>query len=230
MKTRLMLSTAVCAFILSAAAAQQALQQKLEIVKQAVAQNQAALRQYTWTEQTNVLLKGEIKKTSYYQCRYGPDGTIQKTETGSSPAPNQQRGRVRQHVIEKKTGELKEYMQQAGALVKQYVPPDPQQMKAEFQSGNASLSQAGAGDIGLEFKNYVKPGDSLVLTFNTAAKALSQINVNTYMSDQKDAVSLQVNFQTLPGGPHYVAQTLLNAPAKSIQVQTTSSNYQRMGQ
>jgi hypothetical protein len=229
MKTILMLSTAVCALIFQPhAVAQQAVEQKLAIVKESVAQNQAALRQYTWTEQTNVILKGETKKTTYYQCRYAPDGTVQKTETGSSPAPSQQRGRVRQHVVEKKTDELKDYMQQAGALVKQYLPPDPQQMKAE--SGNASLSQTGEGDIGLEFKNYVKPGDSLVLTFNTAAKALSRINVNTYMSDQKDAVTLQVNFQTLPGGPNYVAQTLLNAPAKSIQVQTMSSNYQRMGQ
>ncbi len=146
MKTTLMLSTAVCALIFQTdAVAQQDLQQKLTIVKNSVAQNQAALHQYTWTEQTNILLKGEIKKTSYYQCRYGPDGTVEKTETGSSPAPSQQRGRVRQQVVEKKVGELKEYMQQAGALVKQYVPPDPQQMKADFQSGNASLSKTGTG-------------------------------------------------------------------------------------
>jgi hypothetical protein len=132
--------------------------------------------------------------------------------------------------VEKKKGGLKDYMQQAGALIKQYVPPDPQQMKEDFQSGNASLSHTGADEIGLDFKNYVKPGDSLVLTFNTAAKALTHINVNTYMNDQKDAVTLQITFETLPGGPNYVSQTLLSAPAKSIQVQTTSSNYQRLGQ
>ncbi len=231
MKTNLMLSIAACALIFQGnAGAQQALQQKIAIVKEAVAQNQAALRQYMWNEQTDVLLKGEVKKTSYYQCRYGPDGTVQKTETGSSPAPSERRGRVREHVVEKKTDELKDYMQQAGALVKQYVPPNPEQMRANYQAGNASLNQIGGGDTGLEFKNYVKPGDSLVLTYNTAAKALSQINVNTYMNDPKDVVTLQVNFQTVPGGPHYVAKTLLDAPAKSIQVQTTSSNYQRLGQ
>jgi hypothetical protein len=53
------------------ARAQQELQEKLANVKEAVAKNQAALRQYAWTEQTNVLLKGEVKKTTYYQCQYG---------------------------------------------------------------------------------------------------------------------------------------------------------------
>lgn len=233
MKNVLMLIAAVCVLTLqsSAQAQQQGVQQKVTMIREAVAQNQAALKHYTWTEQTNVLLKGEVKKTMYYQCQYGPDGTVQKTETGSSPAAAKQRGRLREHVVEKKTDELKEYMQQAGALVKEYVPPNPEQMKASFQSGNASLSEAGGpGAVQLDFKNYVKPGDSLALTFGTATKALSQINVNTYMNSPSDAVTLQVNFQTLPGGPNYVARTVLDAPAKNIQVQTTSSNFQRMGQ
>lgn len=230
MKTRLMLSAAVCVLSLqSQPRAQQELRRKLAMVKEAVAQNQAALRQYTWTEQTNVLLNGEVKKTTYYQCQYGPNGTVQKTPTGGSPPPSQPRG-LRGRVIERKKDELESYMQQAGSLVKQYVPPNPQQMEANFQAGNASLGPAGAGALQLRFTNYVKPGDSLVLTFDTAAKALTQINVNTYMNDQSDPVTLQVNFQTLPGGPHYVAQTALNAPAKGVQVQTTSSNFQRIAQ
>ena len=50
------------------------------------------------------------------------------------------------------------------------------------------------------------------------------------MNNQNDTVALQVNFQTLPGGPNYVAQTVLDAPGKSIQVQTTSSSCRRIGQ
>ena len=134
-----------------------------------------------------------------------------------SPPPEKRclRGRV----VEKKKDELKSYMEQAGALVKAYVPSNPEQMKAAFQAGNASLGQAGPGALQLQFKNYVKPGDSFLLTFNTATKALTQISVNTYMDGPSDAV---------PGGPHYVAQTVLNAPTKNIQVQTTSPNYRRM--
>jgi hypothetical protein len=210
------------------ASAQQALQEKFAMVKQGVAQNQAALRQYVWTEETNILLNGEVKKTTYNRCQYGPDGAVQKTLINSSSPPAEKRG-VRGRVVERKKEELGDYMQQASALVKQYVPPNPEQMESAFRAGGASLGQPGPGTLQLQFKNYVKPGDSLVFTFNTAAKALIRIEVNTYMSDQKDAVKLQVNFQTLPGGPNYVAQTVLDAPAKKIQVQTTSSSYQRLG-
>jgi hypothetical protein len=229
MKTSWILSTAVWALVLHPQATGQQLQEALSTVKEAVAKNQAALRQYVWAEQTNVSFKGEVKKTTYYQCQYGPDGTVQKAPTGGSAPPPEKRG-VRGRVVEKKTDELQTYMEQAGALVKQYVPPNPQQMEQAFQAGNGSLIPGGQGVIQLKFNNYVKPGDSMVFTFNTAAKALTQIDVNTYMNDQKDAVTLVVNFQTLPGGPNYVAQTVLNAPAKSTQVQTTSTNFQRMGQ
>ena len=61
------------------------LQQKLATVKESVARNQAALRQYTWTEQTNVSLKGEVKKSTEDICRYGPDGTLQKTPMSAPP-------------------------------------------------------------------------------------------------------------------------------------------------
>jgi len=40
--------------------------------------------------------------------------------------------------------ELESYTLQATALVKQYVPPNPEQMETDFQAGNASLGQAGS--------------------------------------------------------------------------------------
>ena len=227
-KTLILIATVFAFTVQPQARAQSALQEKFAMVKQGVEQNQAALRQYAWTEETNVLLNGEVKKTTYNRCQYGPDGAVQKTVINSSPPPAEKRG-VRGRVIEKKKEELGDYMQQASALVKQYVPPNPQQMQSAFQAGSASLGQAGPGTLQLQFQNYVKPGDSLVFTFDTAAKALIRIDVKTYMSDKKDAVTLQVNFQTLPSGPNHVAQTVLDAPAKKIQVQTTSSSYQRMG-
>jgi hypothetical protein len=230
MKKALFGSLAALTLILQPPArAQSPVEQKVALVKEAVAQNKAALLHYVWTETTNVSLNGEVKKTTNYQCMYGPDGSVQKTATGGSPPPAPKRG-LRGKVVANKTEDLTEYMQQAAALVKQYVPPNPQQMQAAFAQGNATVAADGPEVLQLQFTNYVKPGDSMVFFFNKEAKALSQITVNSYMNDQKDSVSLQVNFQTIPGGPNYVAQTTLNAPAKKITVQTTSSNYQKMGQ
>src|SRR5436305_11960245 len=88
--------------------AKQALQEKAAALKQSLAQNQAALKQYTWTEITQISLKGEVKKQEQKECRYGPDGKVQKTPDENS-APVQQPaasgGRLKKHVVEKKVGE-----------------------------------------------------------------------------------------------------------------------------
>ena len=55
------------------------MQEKVAALKQALAANQAALKPYTWTESTEISLKGEVKKRQQKLCRYGPDGKVQKT-------------------------------------------------------------------------------------------------------------------------------------------------------
>src|SRR5882672_2655756 len=46
-------------------------QDRAAAIKQSLAQNQAALRQYTWIETTEISLKGEVKKQEQKQCSYG---------------------------------------------------------------------------------------------------------------------------------------------------------------
>jgi hypothetical protein len=198
------------------------------MVKESVARNQAALQQYTWTEQTNTILKGDMKRSIEEICRYGPDGTMQKTPMGA-PAPQPEARGMRKRIVERKTDELRDYMERAVALIHDYVPPSPQAMQAAFQAGNVSLGQAEPRMIQLQFRDYVKPGDSVVFSFLSATRSLQSINVNTYL-DQKDPVTLQVKFQTLPDGTNCVAAVNLDAPAKQIQVVKQDTNYQRSGQ
>jgi hypothetical protein len=232
MRTVVITGTALCAFSLvqhaAAQGASQEVEQKLATVKESVARNQAALQQYTWTEQTKISLKGDEKKSIEEICRYGPDGTVQKTPMGA-PAPQQQLHGMRKRIVERKTDELKDYMERAAALVHDYVPPSPQAMQAAFQAGNASLGQGGPGMIQLQFRDYVKPGDTMAFNFAAGTKSLQSINVNTYL-DQKDPVTLQVNFQTLPDGTNAIATVNLDAPAKQVQVVKQDTNYQRSGQ
>jgi hypothetical protein len=202
-------------------------QQKLAAVKEAVAANQAALRKYQWTEHTAISLKGEVKSTKDEMCRYGPDGKVQKTELSPPPPQGSKRG-LKGKIVEKKKDELEDYMQRAVSLVKDYVPPNPQNLEQAFQSGNAMVGEAGPGMVQVQIKNYWKMGDALTLTFNSAAKVLTAVTVNTYL-DEKDPITLQVNFQTLPDGTNYAATTTLDAPGKKVGVQVQSSNYQRIG-
>jgi hypothetical protein len=226
--------SAICVLIgasaASAQAAKQELQQKLAMVKESVARNQAALKQYTWTEHTDMSLKGEVKKSIDNLCRYGPDGKVAKTAIGA-PAPQKQMRGLKKKVAEKKIGELQDYMERAAALIHRYMPPSPEAMQAAFQAGNTSLGQAGPGKIQLQFRDYAKPGDALTFSFDTASKALQSISVNSYLDDPKeDVVTLAVAFQTLPDGTNYVASTTLNAAAKEVVVKTSNSNYQKLAQ
>jgi len=208
-------------------ALQQEIQQKLATVKESVARNKASLSQYTWTEQDQILYKGDVKKTTQYVCRYGPDGKVQKTQLGQ-PAPEKRKRGLRGKIIEEKKDEMKDYMDRAVALIHNYVPPTPEAMQAAFQAGNVMAGGAGPGRMQLQFKNYFKQGDSMSFSFDQATKALTSVNVNSYLNDAKDAVTLQVTFQSLPDGTNYAASTVLNAPAKDIQVNLQNSNYQKL--
>ena len=207
----------------------QDLQQKLAAAKQNAAQNQQALRSYGWIEKVELSLKGEVKNTTVNSCRYGPDGKVQKTAVVEPPPPEKKRG-LRGKVIEKKKGEMKAELEAATALVHQYVPPDPGMMQVVMNAGTASLSQAGPGALVLKFPGYVKPGDSLSLTFDSTVKALRQIDVATYLDSPESPVTLRVGLESLPGGPNYPGSVVLGMPASQIEVRITNSNYQKLAQ
>ena len=149
----------------------QAMQQKVAALKESVAHNQQALRQYSWIEKTQLSLKGEVKNTKIEACRYGPDGKVQKTQL-SDPPPEQKKKRgLREKVVEKKVGEMKDYMERAVSLIGHYVPPSPDKLKAVVTAGGTSLSQAGPDAIS-SIKNYVKSGDAVTFTVDKAAEAI----------------------------------------------------------
>jgi hypothetical protein len=203
------------------------LQQKLAAVKQAVAENQQKLHQYQWTETTQLALKGDAKPPKQSMCQYGPDGKVQKTPIGPPPEPPSG-GRLKQRVIEKKTEEMKDYMGQVKTLLAMYVPPDPQRMQQAFQSGKVLLNpNPGTGVTEIVFKDYAQAGDQMTLSFDAATKKISSVNVDTYMDDPKDVVTLAVQFASLPDNTNYVQQSVLDATAKSLRVMTTNSDYHR---
>jgi hypothetical protein len=223
-----MIQRTLCIFTFAAAAAysqdvKAALQQKIGEIKQSLAQNKQQQMQYAWTETTEIALKGEDKKRSQEDCRYGPDGKIQKTPIGSAPPPAQKRG-VKGKIIAKKVGEMKEYMDRVGSLIKRYVPPDPQDLQASFQAGKAMLNP-GAGEV--VFTDYAKPGDKVTLVFDSATKKIRTFNVATYLDEPKDVVTLNVSFNSLPDGTNFAETTVLNATAKEIVVTKTNSGYHK---
>lgn len=226
--SRLMWIACALALIVGRPAAQD-LQQKLAAAKQAAALNQQALRSYSWLEKTELSLKGEVKNTKVEMCRYGPDGKVQKTPVVEPPPPQKQRG-LKGKIVAKKTGEMKEELEAAVALVHQYLPPSPNMMQVVMNAGTASISQAGPGRASLKFPGYAKANDALTLTFDTAVKALQQIAVQTWLDEPDNAVTLNVTMAALPDGTSHPATVVLGIPKRQIEVRITKSHYQKLAQ
>ena len=227
---RIVTGIALGAFaLLVVPAGAQDVQQKLAAAKEAAARNQQALRSYSWIEKTELLLKGEIKNTKVDACLYGPDGKVQKTAIVEPPPPEKQRG-LKGRVVAKKTGEMKEELESAVALVQQYPPPEPEKMQAVMTAGTASLAQAGPGFAALKFPGYAKAGDALTLTFESAVKTLRQLEVNTWLDKPDNPVTLKVTMQALPDGTSHPGNVTLSIPSSKIEVRITKSNYQKLAQ
>src|SRR4030095_6069061 len=128
-----LLTLAVAALLLATTSAQDpSPQEKIAALKQSLAANQAALRQYSWIETTVISMKGEVKKQEQKQCSYGADGKVQKTPlSGGAPAASKKEdektrggrrggGRAKEAIVENKVEELKDYMERVAALVHEY--------------------------------------------------------------------------------------------------------------
>ena len=200
---------------------------KLMAIKQAQETNKQKLAQYTWTETETISLKGEVKDTKTYQVQM-VNGKAQKTLVNDQKASSGggREGRVKERVVDKKKAEYQQYGQSIAALAKQYTTPNPEALMAAKQAGNISLVP-GAGTVSLVIKSYVKPGDSVTMTINEATHSPAGVQVNSYLNDPKDAVTISAQFAQLPDGTNHVATTTTNGVSKELTVNDQNSNYQK---
>ncbi len=210
-----------------ATAQNQQMDQKLMAIKDAQAANKQKLSQYTWQETETISIKGNVKGTKTYQVQMGPDGQPQKTEINDQKAQSGGReGRAKERIVQKETGEYQQYGQQIGALAKQYTTPNPEALMQAKQAGNISL-QPGSGTVSLVIKNYVKQGDSMTMTSSEQTHSPVSVQVNSYLSDPKDAVTIAARFAQLPDGTNHVATTTIDGVRKHLGINEQNSNYQK---
>jgi len=232
-------ATLLCITCLTAVATAQnpELQQKVAAIKQSAAQNKQALAQYTWVEQVTISLKGEQKKQEHFQVRLGPDGKPQKTSLDPPPAPEaasdsggKRGGRLKEHVVEKKKEEYKDYADQIKELIQKYVPPEKDLLEQAFQQGNikAGPVAGSAGQYSLVISNYVKKGDDMTVLIDAAQKELSSVSINSYLDDPKDAVKVTVQFAKIPDGPNHVTSQTIEGVSKQLTISIENSKYQKI--
>src|SRR5437867_106520 len=145
---------------LSATAQSPSVAERVATLKATLAASQTVLKQYEWVETTVVSLKGEEKSRKQNRCYYGADGGVTKVALTAPPPEKKKRG-LRGKIAASKKEELTDYMKQAVALVKSYVPPAPARIQAAKDAGKVSMDILQPGKRArLNFRDYYKPGDN----------------------------------------------------------------------
>lgn len=203
-------------------------QERVVALKASLAASQAILRSYEWVETTVVSVKGEEKSRQLNRCYHGADGKVQKIPL-TTPPPQQQKRGLRGRIGEAKKEELTDYMKEAVALVKSYMPPEPVLIQKAKDAGKVALSPQPGQRVRLTFADYLKAGDSLALDVDLANNRPLTAKVSSYLDSQKEPVTLDVGFNTLDNNATYAATMDLNAKGKNLKVVVENSGYRKSG-
>jgi len=198
-------------------------------LKATLAASQAVLKEYEWIQTTVVSVNDEQTSQKQERCYYGADGGMQKVELSESSADRGPKFGLRKRIAERKKEEMTDFMKNAVALVKSYVPPSSTKLQAAKDAGNVSLDVLDPGKrVRLNFTDYQKPGDKLGIEVDLTKNRPLAISVSSYVGDPSDSVTLHVSMGQLSDGTTYPATATLTAASKHLEVQVINSGYRKV--
>ena len=95
------------------------------LVRAEIARSTAALRQYGWTEQTEVLVGGSVKSLDTFTCRYDADGKLLRTVLDNSKQIEAGRATSNRPTNRSKA-DLRDYIERSVSRIHEYAPPKPE--------------------------------------------------------------------------------------------------------
>jgi hypothetical protein len=203
-------------------------------VAAAVKANASALRAFSWQQRMQIQVNGETKKVTLSQMNYDINGNLQKTLLSEQPSADSSqpssggriRGRIKQKVVEKKTGEFKEMMEGIAAVVKSYTELPPEKLQAALKQAAFSEGQGDmGGSIQIKMSGVLQPGDSLTLWLDRDALLFRRVGIAT--SYEQKPVTVTANYAMLQSREVYMGQAIVNYPGKKVVLEIDNLNYQR---
>jgi hypothetical protein len=188
-------------------------------------ENARALRQYNWKSRTEVRKGGETKSTKLYLTRYAVDGTLQQTLVSESSQKLPQFG-LRGIIARKKKEDFVELLGELSALAKSYgsLPPDRVQ---HFMAGATTTPETTpqARLLRIQGRDVLQPGDSMTVWVDAATRRQRRVEVRT--SFEAKPLSILSEFRDLPGGPTYMARSVVEYPDEELSVITDNFDHAR---
>ena len=186
---------------------------------QSARRNAEMLRQYTWTMRVVLTADEKQQPPQLYLMRFDPSGKLQKT-----PITVQKQKTYRGFLgkkKKKKADEMKQYLSGLSDLVKNYTAPTPDQMAHFFT--RAQYAPQPNGTVKVAGTNFLQQGDSVSYAVNQATKQPVLLSFSTELDS--DRVTGTVQYEQVPKGPRYAAQTMVSVPTRKLHLQVDTFDY-----
>jgi len=195
---------------------------------QAMKQNALALRQYSWKSQTQIRKDGEVKGTKVYMNRYAADGTVVQLLLEESSAKLPKFG-IRGMVAKKKKEEAAELIEALQKLAKSYGELPPAKMHEFMGRATATLeTNTPQPLLRLEANDILQPNDSMTVWVDANTRRQRRIQINS--SYDAKPVRIVSEFRDLPGGPTYMARSVLDYPREELTLTVENFDHQHDAQ
>ena len=202
-----------------------ALGQQDQKFAQAMKQNAQALRQYTWKSRSEVRKEGEVKSTKLFLTRYAADGTPVQVLLEEESARLPKFG-LRGMIAKKKKEEAGKLIQALQLLAKSYGELPPAKMQDFMNKATVRLEQNSAQPlVRLEATGVLQADDSMIVWLDANTRRQRRIEIN--LSYDAKPVRIVSEFKDLPGGPTYLARSVVDYPREELTLTVENFDHQR---
>lgn len=195
--------------------------EELAAIEHVELKNQTKLSHYTWQETQFISVNGEAVDYRLYAVKIGGDGQYRRnlvTEHTGQEAAFEPKAKDQ-------LSQYGPYAQQLCELANQYTSFNSERLNDANSRGEIALLREG-DLIKMTVKDYSKPGDSLVMTINQHTHRLVSVQAQSYLTDPKDAVTIQAEFAELPAGINHVATAEIGNARRHLRMKLTNWSYQ----
>ena len=191
---------------------------------QAQKQNAQALRQYTWKSRSQVRKDGDVKSTKLFLTRYAPDGTQVQVLLEEDSAKLPKFG-LRGMIAKKKKEEAAELIEALQKLAKSYGELPPAKMQEFMGRATATLeTNTPQPLLRLEASNVLQANDSMTVWVDANTRRQRRIEINS--SYDAKPVRIVSEFKDLPGGPTYMARSVVDYPREELTLTVENFDHQ----
>jgi len=195
---------------------------------QAQKQNAQALRQYTWKSRSQVRKDGDVKSTKIFLTRYAPDGTQVQVLLEEDSAKLPKFG-LRGMIAQKKKEEAAQLIEALQKLAKSYGELPPAKMQEFMGRATATLeTNAPQPLLRLEASDVLQPNDSMTVWVDANTRRQRRIEINS--SYDAKPVRIVSEFRDLPGGPTYMARSVVDYPHEELTLTVENFDHQHDAQ